>query len=86
MSNQLFTDGDTIEVNGEKLECVLVQYRERDGEKENFVYGFRSHSEVEAEREETRKAEEDTEKARQEQADQEARENSEQINNEGTEA
>lgn len=85
MSNQLFKDGDTIEHDGEKLECVLVQYRERDGKKENFVYGFRLQSEVEAEREEARRAEEDTEEARQEQSDQEARKRSEQINNESAE-
>lgn len=64
MSKQLFNDGDTFEHEGETLECVLVQYRERDGEKENFVYGFRLKSELDAERESARKVEEDQEKAR----------------------
>lgn len=68
MSKQLFTDGDTIEHNGETLECVMVQYRERDGEKENFVYGFRPQADVEAEREEQRKIEEDQAKANNEES------------------
>lgn len=67
MADQLFTDGDTIEHEGNKLECVLVQYRERDGVRENFVYGFRLHSELEAERAEQKQIEEDQAAAREEQ-------------------
>lgn len=75
MSNQLFTDGSVINHEGTELECVLVQYRDVNdtngaptGEKENFVYGFRLKSEMDAEREEQRKIEEDQAKAREENA------------------
>ena len=71
MSQQLFNDGDTIVKDNIELECVLVQYREADGVKENFVYAFRAKSELDAEREEQRKIEEDQEAARQEQATEE---------------
>lgn len=50
MSKQLFTDGDVIEKDGVKLECVFVSYREADGEKEKFTYSFREQAEVEQER------------------------------------
>lgn len=50
MSNQLFDNGDTLEKDGTKLECIGVTYRERDGAKENFVYSFRDQTEVEQER------------------------------------
>lgn len=58
MADQLFTEGDTIKHKGQELECVIVQYRERDGVRENFVYGFRSKDELEAERESARKVQE----------------------------
>lgn len=51
MANQLFSDGDAHEVNGQMLECVSVSYQETDGEKHNFVYAFRLKSELDAERE-----------------------------------
>lgn len=50
MSNQLFDNGDTLEKDGIKLECIAVTYRERDGGKENFVYSFRDAEEVKQER------------------------------------
>lgn len=53
MSKQLFQEGDTLTQGDQKLECIFVSWRERDGEKENFVYSFRLQSEVEAEREAT---------------------------------
>lgn len=59
MANQLFTDGDVHELGGETLECVSVSYREEDGEKSGFVYSFRLKSELDAEREAARKAEEE---------------------------
>lgn len=64
MANQLFTDGDVHQINGETLECVAVAYTEVDGVKENFAYTFRLKSEVDAEREAAREAEEKAEAAR----------------------
>jgi hypothetical protein len=51
MSDQLFTDGDVHQVNGQDLECVAASYQEVDGQKQNFVYHFRLKSELDAERE-----------------------------------
>lgn len=51
MANQLFEDGKVIDINGNQLECVSVSYRETEGERHDFVYGFRLKSEVDAERE-----------------------------------
>lgn len=57
MSNQLFDNGDTLEKDGTKLECIGVTYRDVNdnkgvptGEKENFVYSFRDQTEVKQER------------------------------------
>lgn len=52
MANQLFSDGDVIQpVGSVQLECVSVSYSEENGEKQNFVYSFRSKAELDAERE-----------------------------------
>ena len=59
MENQLYKEGDVIKHdNGDELECVLVQYRQRDGQAENFVYAFRAKAELDAERESQRKVDE----------------------------
>lgn len=62
MSNQLFEDGKVIIVDGAELECVGVTYQETDGERHSFGYNFRPKSEVDAEREEAAKAQEDYER------------------------
>lgn len=64
MAQQLFKEGDTIKHEGNTLECVIVQYRERDAQFENFVYGFRLKSELDAERESQRKVKQAEEEAR----------------------
>lgn len=53
MSNQLYKEGDVIGEGANALECIMVNYRERDGKRENFVYSFRAHSDMETERKET---------------------------------
>lgn len=67
MSKQLFEDGKVIEVDGEVLECSAVTYQEdsETQERHSFVYTFRLKSELDAEREEAKKAEEEAEAARQ---------------------
>lgn len=57
MAEQLFTDGDVHEVNGQTLECVATSYQETDGERSNFVYHFRLKSDLDAEREAAKAAE-----------------------------
>lgn len=64
MSKQLFKEGDVITQGKVELECVLVQYRERDDTFENFVYAFRAKSELEEERAADKKVKDDQEKAR----------------------
>lgn len=64
MAKQLFKEGDTIKQGNVELECVLVQYRERDGQFENFVYGFRAKSELDAERASEKKVKDDQEASR----------------------
>jgi len=53
MSKQLYVEGDVIKDGKTELECVMVQWRDRDDERENFVYSFRLKSEMEKQREET---------------------------------
>lgn len=60
MTEQLFTDGDVIQPTGSvQLECVSASYTENEqGEKSNFAYTFRLKSELDAEREAAKEAEE----------------------------
>lgn len=53
MNKQLYKDGDVIGEGENALECVMVQWRDRDGKQENFVYSFRPVSDMETERKET---------------------------------
>jgi arginyl-tRNA--protein-N-Asp/Glu arginylyltransferase len=53
MNEQLFTDGDVVELKGVKLECSFVSYQEIDGQKMNFTYSFRPHEDMERQRKET---------------------------------
>lgn len=60
--SQLFEDGKVINVDGAELECVGVNYQESDGQRHTFGYIFRLKSEVDAEREAARKAQEEAER------------------------
>lgn len=59
--SQLFEDGKVIIVDDKELECVSVSYRETNGERHDFTYGFRLKSEVDAEREANQLTEENVE-------------------------
>lgn len=50
MNKPIVKMGEVIKVGKQELECVMVNYRERDGKQENFVYAFRSKAEVDQER------------------------------------
>lgn len=55
MQDQVFTDGEIIEHKGVTLECSSVSYQEdEEGNRHSFVYTFRTHEEMEAEREAAR--------------------------------
>lgn len=58
MTKQLFKEGDTFKQGKTELECVMVNFRERDGVKENFVYSFRSKAEIDEETKESTNEEE----------------------------
>lgn len=52
MSNQLFTDGDVKNIDGQEFECTAVTYQENaEGERSQFGYTFRLKAELDAERE-----------------------------------
>lgn len=63
MSEQLFEDGKVVVVDGTALECVAVTYQEdpETQERHSFAYSFRPKSEVDAEREAARIAQEEAE-------------------------
>lgn len=53
MNDQLYKEGDVVGEGDKALECVMVNWRDRDGKRENFVYSFRPVSDMETERKET---------------------------------
>lgn len=60
MSNQLYKEGDKLGEGDKALECVMVQWRDVNdlngaptGEREKFVYCFRTVADMEQERKET---------------------------------
>lgn len=59
MSQQLFTDGETIKTDQGELECSGVTYQELDGVRHSFVYQFRLKSDMDEEREKRRIADEE---------------------------
>lgn len=62
MTNQLYDIEDVINVNGTELECTGVTYQEtEEGERHSYGYTFRLKSELDAEREEARKNQEEAE-------------------------
>lgn len=66
MSNQLFSDGKVIVVDGVELECVAVTYQENEeGERHSYGYGFVEKAELDAKREAERLAEEEAAKENQ---------------------
>lgn len=59
MSNQIFTDGDVKNIDGQEFECTAVTYQEdAEGERSQFGYTFRLKAELDAEREAEREAQE----------------------------
>jgi hypothetical protein len=57
MSKQLYEVGDVIQAGSNSLEVTGVSYQENDGEKLNFSYSMRLHSELDAERKAAAEAE-----------------------------
>ena len=53
MNEQILKEGDVVKFGKHELECVVVNWRERDGKRENFVYSFRPKTDMETERKET---------------------------------